>query len=100
MRTFIRVTTERRGMKNDPETHKRLYISDIEGLNADDALAITRKHESVENRLHWVLDIGFREDECRVYAANAAENLVVIRHLALNLLRSVEGMNGGIASKR
>ncbi len=102
-RTFIRVTTERRGAKEDPETHKRLYISDIENLDVDDALAITRKHGSVENRLHRlhrVLDIGFREDECRVYVANAAENLAVIRHLALNLLRSVEGMSGGIASKR
>jgi len=100
VRTFIRVTTERRRVKKDPETHKRLYISDIEDLSAENALAITRKHGSVENRLHGVLDIGFREDECRVYAANAAENLVVVRHLAVNLLRSVEGMSDGIASTR
>jgi len=57
-------------------------------------------HWSIENRLHWQLDVSFREDECRVYANNAAENLVVVRHIALNLLRSVKGLPGGIEAKR
>ncbi len=90
MRSFIRVTTEWRGVKEDVETYKRLYIRDIEDLDAGEVLSITRKHGSVENQLHWIIYIGFREDKSRVYAVNATENLVVVRHLALNLLRSVE----------
>jgi len=59
-----------------------------------------RSPRPTHHSLHWVLDVAFREDECRVYAANAAENLVVVRHIALNLLRSVKGLSGGLASKR
>lgn len=99
VRTLIRVTSERRGV-GEPTTNERVFVSSIEKLDAERALALTRAHWSIENKLHWNLDVSFREDECRVYAANAAENLVVIRHIALNLLRSVQGLSGGIASKR
>jgi len=99
VRTMIRVTSERRGV-GEPTTNERVFVSSIEGLDAQAALSLTRNHWSIENNLHWVLDVSFREDECRVYAANAAENLVVVRHIALNLLRSVDGLRGGIASKR
>lgn len=99
VRTLIRVTSERRGV-GEPTTNERVFVSSIEGLDAQRALSLTRAHWSIENKLHWNLDVSFREDECRVYAANAAENLVVIRHIALNLLRSVQGLSGGIASKR
>jgi len=98
--TLIRVTSERRGASKNPQTRTRLFVSSIKGLGPRDALNMTRAHWTVENKLHWVLDVAFREDECRVYAANAAENLVVLRHVALNLLRSVKGIPGGIASKR
>ncbi|MCP4732378.1 MAG: ISAs1 family transposase [Roseibacillus sp.] len=100
IKTLVRVTSERRGVRQELEAHTRLFVSSIEGLNAAEALRITRAHWSVENKLHWILDVAFREDECRVYAANAAENLVVFRHIALNLLRSVKSLSGGIASKR
>ena len=99
VRTLIRVTSERRGV-GEPTTNERVFVSSVEALDAERALALTRAHWSIENRLHWNLDVSFREDECRVYAANAAENLVVVRHIALNLLRSVQGLSGGIASKR
>jgi hypothetical protein len=55
---------------------------------------------STHHRLHWQLDVSFREDECRICAENAAENLVVVRHIALNLLRSVKGLRGGLEAKR
>ena len=90
----------RRGAPTQVEAHTRLYISSLHRLDAAKALAITRKHWGVENKLHWLLDVAFREDESRVYAANAAENLVVIRHMALNLLRSVKNVDGGIRSRR
>jgi hypothetical protein len=99
VRTLIRVISERRGV-GEPTTNERVFMTSIDGLDAQTALSLTRAHWSIENNLHWVLDVSFREDECRVYAANAAENLVVVRHIALNLLRSVNGLRGGIASKR
>ena len=99
VRSLIRVTSERI-VKGSKTLESRYYISSLENFDAERALAMIRSHWSIENRLHWNLDVSFREDECRVYAANAAENLVVVRHIALNLLRSVKGVNGGIASRR
>ena len=96
VKSIVRVETERRLTKTTaPETQSRYYISSLEAPDASRALEATREHWSIENRLHWQLDVSFREDECRVYAENAAENLVVVRHIALNLLRSVKNLPGG-----
>lgn len=47
-----------------------------------------RSHWSIENSLHWCLDVIFREDDCRMRVDNSAENFAVIRHIALNLLKA------------
>ena len=59
-----------------------------------------RVHWGVKNSLHWVLDIGFREDKSRIRAGNAAENVNVLRHIGTNLLKQEKGCKMGIASKR
>lgn len=59
-----------------------------------------RSHWGIENSLHWVLDIGFREDESRMRAGNAAENVNVLRHIGTNLLKQEKSCRMGIASKR
>jgi len=59
-----------------------------------------RSHWGIENQVHWVLDVAFREDACRARAGHAARNLAVVRHLALNLLRRDTARKGGIATKR
>ncbi len=101
VKSIVRVQTERRLTKTaEPETHSRYYISSLEAPDAQQALEATRAHWSIENRLHWQLDVSFREDECRVYAENAAQNLIVVRHIALNLLRAVKGLPGGIEARR
>ena len=59
-----------------------------------------RHHWHIENQLHWCLDIAFREDDCRIREGQAAENLAVLRHIALNLLRQDTSIKLGIKSKR
>jgi len=59
-----------------------------------------RGHWGVENRLHRVLDVAFREDDCRVRVGHAAENFAVLRHLALNLLRQERTSTGGVKARR
>ena len=52
---------------------------------------VIRGHWAVENSLHWVLDMVFRDDECRVRTENAPANFTTIKHMALNLLRRPPG---------
>ncbi len=50
-----------------------------------------RQHWGGENGLHWVMDMVFRDDECRVRTDHAPANFTTIKHMALNLLRNVKG---------
>jgi len=50
-----------------------------------------RDHWVVENSLHWVMDMVFRDDECRVRTDNAPENFVTLKHMANNLIRRAPG---------
>ena len=100
VKSLIRAIAQRTVGDQESEVSERYFISSIANLSAERALAITRAHWRIENQLHWSLDVAFCEDDCRIYAENAAENLVVIRHIALNMLRSVQGLSGGISSKR
>ena len=59
-----------------------------------------RGHWSIENQLHWVLDVEFNEDNSRIRKDNAPENLAIIRHIALNLLKQNKSDKGSIRSKR
>jgi predicted transposase YbfD/YdcC len=83
--------------KTTGETHYSL--SSLQGDVATFADAV-RRHWGIENRLHWVLDIAFREDDSRVRVGHAAENFAVLRPIALNLLRQDHSVNAGLKAKR
>lgn len=77
----------------------RFYISSL----APDAQKLTtaiRAHWSVENPLHWVLDVAFKEDDCRIRTGHAPENLVLLRHLAVSALNQETSAKLGIKNKR
>jgi predicted transposase YbfD/YdcC len=59
-----------------------------------------RSHWGIENCVHWVLDIAFREDDSRVRKGHGAENLAILRRLALNLLRQEPTATCGTKNKR
>jgi predicted transposase YbfD/YdcC len=98
LRAVAMVRAERRiGMKRSRET--RYYITSVEN-NAKLVLESVRAHWGIENGLHWVLDIGFREDESRVRKDHAPENMAILRHMALNLLKQEQTVKIGIKGKR
>jgi len=59
-----------------------------------------RDHWGIENSVHWVLDVPFREDDARVRSGHAPENLAVLRHLALNVLRQEKSARIGTKANR
>jgi len=71
---------------------KRFCISSLP-KNAKLISSVSRSHWGVENSLHWVLDMVFREDESRIRDKNGAENLAVVRHTALNMLQKYKQRN-------
>ena len=54
----------------------------------------------IENSLHWVLDMAFHEDRSRVRTGNADQNLAVVRHMAVNMLKQETTAKVGIKAKR
>jgi predicted transposase YbfD/YdcC len=77
----------------------RYFISSLVS-DAQLILHAVRTHWGIENKVHWILDIAFREDDCRVRKGNGAENFAVLRHLALNLLKHEQSLKCGIKAKR
>lgn len=77
----------------------RYFLSSLNG-KAEQLLMATRTHWQIENGLHWVLDIAFREDESRVRKDHGAQNQATLRHIALNLLKQETTAKIGIRNKR
>lgn len=85
------------GKKKTTET--RYYISSLRN-KGDQFVAAIRKHWSIENSLHWMLDVTFREDHSQVRTKNAAENFSIIRRTALNLLKMEKTYKASMNCKR
>jgi len=98
IRSYVRVrSTRTNDSQSSPET--RYYITSLPPKAKLIAGAI-RAHWGIENSLHWVLDVGFREDENRVRVDNAAENLAIMRHISINLIRQEKTCKAGVKAKR
>ena len=78
---------------------RRFFISSL-SANARIFANAIRMHWGIENGLHWCLDVGFNEDNCRVRKDYSSENFAVIRHIALNLLKQEKTAKVGIKIKR
>ena len=79
---------------------KHYYIYSCKGESAESLMRKKRDHWSIENGLHWVLDMEFREDESRARKDNSAENLNVLRHMAYNVLKSDTSIKGSFSDKQ
>lgn len=94
----------RNGGPGTPVTvERRYYISSLAADGPAGAVRFAgavRGHWGIENQVHWVLDLSFREDECRVRKDHAPQNLATLRHLALNLLRRDQKTKRGVKGKR
>ena len=98
LNTICMVERERQ-FNEKVEKETSYYIGSIDSDAKQFGSAI-RNHWGIENSLHWVLDVSFREDESRIRKGKAPENFAVLRHIALNMLKKETSLKKSVKSKR
>lgn len=100
--TFMARVTRERTILSSGKTSLEIsyYIGSDSTATVDKIADSIRGHWSIENSLHWVLDIAFREDEARHRAGNTAANLTILRHFSLNLIKRDKTRRLGVANTR
>jgi len=97
----VAVVESTRDMPLQPTSvERRYFISSLAGIDARAMARCVRGHWSVENQLHWVLDVSFGEDQARQRKDHSAQNFSRLRRIALNLLRRDTSKKRGIKGKR
>ena len=99
LQSLIRVQA-RRTVNGQTSQEYRYYISSLPANDAGKLLDYIRGHWAIENRLHWSLDVNFREDDRRIRQGHAAENFSRLSRIAHNLLKAETSCKVGIKSKR
>jgi predicted transposase YbfD/YdcC len=77
----------------------RYFITSLSD-DAEEFANCVRSHWGIENSLHWILDVAFREDDCRIRKDNAPQNFSVLRQIAVNLLTKEKCVKRGIKNKQ
>jgi predicted transposase YbfD/YdcC len=95
----IGMVESERNVNGNISTEKRYYLLSIES-DVHKFSHSVRSHWSIENQLHWILDVGFDEDASQSCRGYIAENLAVIRHISLNLLSRDKTSKVGVKTKR
>lgn len=85
--------------KGQVSTERRYYISSLPA-QAQAHNEVVRAHWGIENSLHWVLDVAFKEDDCRIRVGDGAENFAILRRIALNILKQDKTVKAGVAARR
>ena len=99
----IGVVTSTRQIRDKTTTHTRIFISSLSAATKRNALRFSkavRSHWGIENSLHWVLDMSYAEDACRIRKEHAAQNFAIVRHITLNLLKLENTAKAGVKNKR
>jgi predicted transposase YbfD/YdcC len=99
LKSLIRVEA-RRTVNGQTSCEYRYYISSLPGDDPQRLLGYIRGHWSVENSLHWCLDISFADDQRRIRSGHGAENFARLSRIALNLLKAQTKHKVGIKTKR
>jgi len=97
--TSVGLVESHREVGGEVSIEQRLFLTSLPCDAVRFAQAV-REHWGVENALHWVLEVSFREDDCRIRQGHGAQNMAVLRHMALNLLRQEGGHKRGIKARR
>lgn len=97
--TTICMVERERQFENKIENEISYYIGSVKSDAKTFAHAI-RSHWGIENSLHWVLDVSFREDESRIRKGHAPDNFAVLRHIALNMIKKETSEKKSIKAKR
>jgi predicted transposase YbfD/YdcC len=98
LRSILMIRSQRQ-LDGQTSQYTHYFIASL-ATHAHHLLEAKRSHWSIENSLHWLLDVAFHEDDCRVRIGHAAQNLAILRHIALNLLKQEKTAKGGIKAKR
>lgn len=97
--TSVDLVESQRDVGGEVSIEQRYFLTSL-ACDAVRFAQAVREHWGVENALHWVLDVSFREDDCRIRRGHGAQNLAVLRQMALNLLRRESGHKRGIKARR
>lgn len=94
---MIIATIEENGVKSQ---QRHYFIYSCKNLTASELMKAKRNHWSIENSLHWVLDMAFREDDSRARKEHSAENFNAVRQIAYNILKSDASFKGSFPDKQ
>lgn len=97
LNAIVRVKGE--GRLADKVQQETAYFITSLDADAQKILKATGQHWSIENSLHWVMDVTFREDDMRIRKGNSSQNMLVLRHIALNILKKDQS-KGSLKQKR